>query len=106
MKTINKVIFIISCITAFICFVPIQIKADAYGDNMKFESITVEQGLSQNSVYSIIQDKYGYIWFGTRDGLNKYDGIKFTIYRYDPLNQYSLANNAIRSIYEDSNDDI
>ena len=45
--------------------------------------ITVEDGLSQSSVINIVQDSLGFIWFGTRDGLNRYEGNRFVIYRHD-----------------------
>jgi len=67
----------------------------------KFERISVEQGLSSSIVHCILQDYQGYIWIATEDGLNKYDGYKFTTYRNDPDDSASLGNNNIRSLYED-----
>jgi Two component regulator propeller. len=46
-----------------------------------FRNMAVEDGLSQNMVYSIMQDKTGFIWFGTLDGLNRYDGLRFKIFK-------------------------
>ncbi|MDR1161524.1 MAG: hypothetical protein LBK45_04205, partial [Tannerellaceae bacterium] len=46
-----------------------------------FRKIRVDEGLSENAVYSILQDKKGFIWFGTKDGLNRYDGSDFRIFR-------------------------
>ena len=51
---------------------------------LKFEHIGVKEGLSEINITCIKQDRHGFIWIGTRDGLNKYDGYKVTIYRYDP----------------------
>ena len=68
---------------------------------IKFERISIEQGLSQNSVHCILQDSRGFMWFGTWDGLNKYDGHSFTVYRHDLEDPDSLSNNIVRSIYED-----
>ncbi|WP_237714675.1 hybrid sensor histidine kinase/response regulator transcription factor [Algibacter luteus] len=59
-------------------------------------------GLSQSSVIAIHQDNLGQIWIGTRDGLNKYDGTKFTIYRNEVYNPNSISNNDILSIKQDS----
>ncbi|MDP3147590.1 MAG: two-component regulator propeller domain-containing protein [Ignavibacteria bacterium] len=65
------------------------------------EPITINQGLSQNLVYCIYQDHDGYIWFGTKDGLNKFDGYEFKIYRHEPDDKFSLSNNEIRAITQD-----
>ncbi|NGM61046.1 response regulator [Sphingobacterium sp. SGG-5] len=67
-----------------------------------FNRFTSANGLSQRSVADIIQDKRGYIWFGTRDGLNKFDGHKFIIYRHTPADTSSLSNSNVHAIYEDS----
>lgn len=69
---------------------------------LTFEQISIEQGLSQSIVYSILQDQKGFLWFGTEDGLNKYDGYSFTILRRDPHESNSLSYNEIRAMYEDS----
>ncbi len=69
---------------------------------IKFEHITQKHGLSQHIVYSIIQDKFGFLWFGTRNGLNKYDGYKFIVYTHKKNKQNSLSNNVIRSICTDN----
>jgi ligand-binding sensor domain-containing protein len=69
--------------------------------NIKFEQITVNQGLSQSGINCIFQDSYGYMWFGSQLGLKKFDGYKFTSYRYNPENEYSLSDNDIQSITED-----
>ena len=58
-----------------------------------FEHLTAQEGLSSHTVYSCVQDDLGFMWFGTRDGLNKYDGTDVTIYTYDPENPLSLSDN-------------
>jgi PAS domain S-box-containing protein len=68
--------------------------------NIRFEHLGTDQGLSQSNVICILQDSRGFMWFGTRDGLNKYDGYKFTIYKNDPHNPHSISNNFIKSILE------
>jgi len=78
------------------------IKMNAQTDAAKFERISIEQGLSQTTVYCIFQDTRGFMWFGTRDGLNKYDGYDFTVYKHTPGDPNSLSNNSVRAIYEDS----
>jgi signal transduction histidine kinase/ligand-binding sensor domain-containing protein/AraC-like DNA-binding protein len=67
----------------------------------KFRQLTVQQGLSRNWVRTIFQDKYGFYWFGTADGLNKYDGISFKIYKYKSNDKNTISDNQIHLIYED-----
>lgn len=71
------------------------------GNNIKFRHITIEDGLSQTSVEAIIQDSKGYIWFGTSDGLNKYNGEEFKIYKNKLDNANSLTGNYVDAIVED-----
>jgi signal transduction histidine kinase/DNA-binding response OmpR family regulator/streptogramin lyase len=67
-----------------------------------FEHLSVKDGLSNNSVNCILQDREGYIWFGTNDGLDKYDGYKFTVLQADLNNpNQSLQNNVISGLCED-----
>ena len=63
--------------------------------------ISMEEGLSQSVVTCIMQDSRGFMWFGTQDGLNKYDGYEFTTYRVDNTYQWSISGNYIRCLYED-----
>ncbi|PIX95245.1 MAG: hypothetical protein COZ25_01415, partial [Ignavibacteria bacterium CG_4_10_14_3_um_filter_37_18] len=67
--------------------------------------ITINEGLSQNSALAIIQDRKGFIWIGTKDGLNRYDGIGFQVYRHT-LDKNSLVNNHIKCLYQDSGGNI
>jgi len=66
-----------------------------------FEQISVAQGLSQSIVTNIMQDRRGFLWFGTEDGLNLYDGYGFTVLRTDPADPYSLSYNQVTALYED-----
>jgi signal transduction histidine kinase/ligand-binding sensor domain-containing protein/CheY-like chemotaxis protein/AraC-like DNA-binding protein len=70
---------------------------------LRFKHITNEQGLSNSTIETIFQDKRGFIWLGTRDGLNRYDGYQMTIYRYEARDSNSISDNYIRYIFEDSN---
>ncbi|MCP5106514.1 MAG: hypothetical protein GY950_24230, partial [bacterium] len=65
----------------------------------KFERLSVEQGLSHDSVYAIGQDAQGFMWFGTEDGLDKYDGYNITSFHHDPSNPNSLSSNDASEIY-------
>ena len=62
---------------------------------LPFRAISIEDGLSQGMVNSTIQDKYGFMWFATKDGLNRYDGYTFTVFRHDPEVPTSLSDNFI-----------
>ena len=66
-----------------------------------FNHLTIDDGLSQSSVTCILQDKNGFMWFGTQDGLNRYDGYNFKIFKNNPGDSSSLTNNFIFSIIED-----
>lgn len=68
---------------------------------IQFERLTQEDGLSGNSVRCIMQDSKGFMWIGTNNGLNKYDGNRFIQYKYDPDDTYSISNNWIMALYED-----
>ncbi len=70
--------------------------------NQHFDHLTSAQGLSQNSISAMIQDQNGFLWIGTQDGLNRYDGYTFTVYRKELNNPNSLSDNHIRFITTDS----
>jgi ligand-binding sensor domain-containing protein len=59
--------------------------------NLKFDHIGLEQGLSQSTVYAITQDAQGFMWFGTQDGLNRYDGYLITVFKNNPADQTLLV---------------
>lgn len=65
-----------------------------------FRKIQVNDGLSENAIYCILQDSRGFMWFGTKDGLNRFDGNNFRIFRYDKKKNNSLGNNFIRCLIE------
>src|SRR5690606_17606280 len=67
----------------------------------RFKTYSTESGLSHNGVACIIEDAEGFIWFGTWDGLNRYDGNNFIVYKSRPGDRSSLRNNKIREIVED-----
>jgi len=74
---------------------------DVFGQgntHIHFKKLQVSDGLSENSVYCILQDHTGYMWFGTKDGLNRYDGNTFKIFQKQDRDPQSLGNNFVRSI--------
>ena len=87
---------------AFICLICFfTCYAQTIGEHYYLNSLTIRDGLSQNTVYDILQDKAGFMWFGTKDGLNRYDGSSFKIFKYDRTDEHSLGNNYILALYED-----
>ena len=74
--------------------------------DLKFERIGTDAGLSQSNVTCILQDSRGFMWFGTRDGLNKYDGYRFTVYKNIEGDQKAISNNFITSVIEDKKGDL
>lgn len=70
--------------------------------NPHFTHFTINNGLSQSLVYSITQDKTGFMWFGTKDGLNRFDGYEFKTFHHDPFDPSSISDNAISALFTDS----
>lgn len=70
------------------------------GSNVRFQRLTIDDGLAQNSVVAVLQDRDGFMWMATEDGLHRYDGYSFRIYRNDPDDPASLSENNIYSLFE------
>lgn len=81
-------------------FTPINKLSYAQSKNLIFNNINIEQGISQSTIEAIFQDSEGYIWLGTNDGLNRYNGYEFKIYNYEEY-QNSISHNGITDITED-----
>lgn len=73
-----------------------------YAQEIRFKHITSDDGLSQNFISCIIQDQKGFMWFGTKDGLNRYDGYNFVVYQHDPFDSTTISDNFITTLFEDS----
>jgi ligand-binding sensor domain-containing protein/two-component sensor histidine kinase len=90
-----------------IYLVVISFSLNSLGKNLSMENeyvfkhITVEDGLYQSAIFSITQDKMGYMWFGTANGLSKYDGYNFTVYTNKAQDSTSISDNGISAIHED-----
>lgn len=69
---------------------------------LRFESLGLEDGLSQSTVLAILQDQFGFLWIGTEDGLNRYNGYTFRVFRPDLNNPDTISDRWITSLYEDS----
>jgi ligand-binding sensor domain-containing protein/DNA-binding CsgD family transcriptional regulator len=85
----------------FIFFLIASSLAHSEDKQVQWESLTSDEGLSQNSVYAILQDSNGFMWFGTRLGLNRFDGEKFRIFSQDPSDPRSLPGLRVTSLCED-----
>ncbi len=90
-------------ITLIICIVLSDLSVISQ-KNYSFEHLTKKDGLSQGTVNCILKDSRGFMWFGTNDGLNKYDGSTIEIFRHKTNDRGSLSNNLILSIVEDGNE--
>ena len=106
MRIIKKNKKILTIILTMICILSCMNISTSYAnivENFNFKNITIEDGLSQSTVKTIYQDSKGYIWIGTDDGLNRYNGYEFKHYNHDEYNKNSIANDYICDIAEDKN---
>ena len=94
LRLIQKALFLISVILLIT-------NLAAQSNDLRFERISIADGLSNNSVYSIYQDSEGYIWIGTEYGLNRYDGYSFKHFFADPEYPHTISDNFIWDIHED-----
>ncbi|MBD3180175.1 MAG: hypothetical protein GF417_11620, partial [Candidatus Latescibacteria bacterium] len=72
--------------------------ADDLPRNLRFRNYSLEKGLSQGNVYDVTQDSIGFIWIGTQDGLNRFDGVEFRVYNHDPSDSNSLSDNKVNCL--------
>lgn len=93
----NRVYCLLSTVLLTIAF------HSAKSQTYKPINISLSQGLAQSSVYEIVQDKQGFIWMATQDGLCRYDGLQFKIYREDPFDTTTLTTNYINTLLVDKN---
>ncbi len=78
---------------------PCVLWARAYESSYRFKHLTVEEGLSNSTVYSMLQDQEGYLWFGTPNGLNRYDGYNITVFKNNEEDSTSISSNNAGNIY-------
>ncbi|MEN7551026.1 two-component regulator propeller domain-containing protein [Rapidithrix thailandica] len=96
-KSLNRTVILFSLLLLQI----IAFTAQAQQKALTFDNLTLEDGLSQSTINCMLQDTDGYIWVGTRGGLNKYNGIDFEMFSHNPSDSTSLVNNIIYCLYED-----
>lgn len=93
--------FLVTCCFARLTALDRSAAESGMPPNPIFKRLTINEGLSQNTVFCSMQDSDGFIWMGTEDGLNKYDGYQFTIYKHENSNPASLSHSQINAITED-----
>lgn len=105
----NRIFFLFSFILAFnltINGMGAGISGDEHFSNLRFSQVNTENGLSQASVLCIFQDIQGFVWMGTKDGLNRYDGYNFRTYKHLLNDTTSMSDNEILSLSSDQNGNI
>ena len=93
-------------VATLLTFLLIAVGLDAATLPIGFDRISVDDGLSQSTVLSMLQDNQGFMWFGTEDGLNRFDGYEFHVYSHDPANADSLADDYVVSLAQDGDGNI
>jgi len=96
-KTLN--LSVIFTLFSFITIFPVS-------DEYSFKELTEADGLSQSTIFTMLQDSEGFIWFGTVDGLNRYDGYEFRVYVNNPEDSTTISDDFISTIFEDSENNI
>src|SRR5687768_3951212 len=74
----------------------------AQSPSITFDHVAIDDGLSQSTVFAITQDAQGFMWFGTRDGLNRFDGRRVKVFRNDPADPSTISDNTIYCLMTDS----
>lgn len=85
-------------ISLCLLFACLETKAQA----VAYESLTIEQGLSQGMIFDLCQTRDGFLWVATKDGLNRYDGYNFKVFTHNPFDPFSLSESAVIALFEDS----
>lgn len=89
-------------IKAFVCLFLLAFVHEVRSQKVQFEAIPSEYGLSQNLISALFQDSQGFIWVGTKNGLNRFDGYEFKSFLHNPFDSTTISDNYIHSIFEDS----
>jgi len=90
-------------LTLIILFIFFSLYLHSQSPLINFDHISIDDGLSQSTVLAIIQDSEGLMWFGTHDGLNRFDGYNFVIFKNNANDNKSISNNIIYSLFESKN---
>lgn len=98
----NYTIICLSIVLQLIC----PFDAEAQNSELSFKKISIEQGLSHSTVYCATQDRDGFLWFGTEEGLNRYDGYNFEVFRPQNNDSTTLSDATVKKIFADSKGNI
>jgi len=102
----RKKIFLRSVYILLFCNFLLNFKAFPQNKSVRFETLSLQNGVSLNLTWAMLQDSRGYIWFGTMYGLVKYDGKNYTTYRNNPMDSTSISFDDIITLFEDSRGNI
>jgi len=94
------------CRKLSLVFIALSLSLISQSKEYRFAHLTTANGISQSEVYTFLEDSNGFMWVGTVDGLNRYDGYSFKIFNTDKTIPHSLSNNTVRSLAEDKNERI
>lgn len=90
----------------YLCLLVLLINLKLFPQEIRFKQITSEEGLSQNTIHCIYQDQKGFMWFGTQEGLNRYDGYNFLIYQHQPADTNSIPANDVWALTGDADNNL
>ena len=94
------------CLACWILALSLAPSLWAQAPALTFEHVTAEDGLSNNWIWAVRQDRQGFLWIGTLDGLDRYDGYTYLAHQHQPNDTTSLAQNEVRDLVEDANGDL
>ena len=89
------------CAALLACAVPALAQPEAHAETVRFHTYGTAEGLSQATSHAIAQDRNGFIWVGTQDGLNRFDGYAFKAYKHTRGDPYSLSQNHVWALADD-----
>ena len=99
-KRLTKISLTLVLISSLFC------QINLFAEEIEFKHLTVDNGLSNNKVNCILEDRSGFIWIGTEDGLNRFDGYEIKIFRNNPNDNKSISGNGIWTMFEDADGDL
>ncbi len=90
------------CLSCLLLLANYMVPAWGQQRDLKFTNYTINDGLSDGLINCVIQDHQGFMWFGTGDGLDRFDGYEFTAFQHNPFDTTSLSDNSVTALFTDS----